>query len=136
MRAAAGTHHVGVAHDDVDALDRHMQQVGGDLGKARLVPLAARLRADHDIDLAFGAHLDVGALARRADRGFDVIGKAEAEQMAALLCLALALRKAGPVGELHGEVHVGLVGAAVVLRADRIRVGHLLRRARDSCGGA
>ena len=74
MRAAADADDVGVAHDDVDALDRHAKQLRRYLGEAGLVPLPGRLRADHDIDPALG-HRDLGALARRADRGFDVIGE-------------------------------------------------------------
>ena len=104
------------------------EQVGRDLREARLVALAARLRADHDVDPAFRLHRDLGALPRRADRGLDVVGDAEAEQLAALLRLALALLEAVPVGDPHGEVHVGLVGAAVVEHADGVAVRHLLRR--------
>ena len=55
MRAAADLHHVGVAENDVHALDRNMQQVGDHLRKARLVALAARLRADDHIDVPFAA---------------------------------------------------------------------------------
>ena len=55
MRAAADPHHVGVAEDDLHALDRHAQQVGDDLREARLVALAARLRADDDVDASFAA---------------------------------------------------------------------------------
>ena len=54
MRAAADADDVGVAHDDVDGLDRHREQIGRHLREARLVALAARLRADHDVDAAVG----------------------------------------------------------------------------------
>ena len=51
------------------------EQVGGDLREAGLVALAARLRADHHADAAFRLHRDLGALARRADRGLDVVAR-------------------------------------------------------------
>ena len=79
-------------------LDGHLDHVGNDLGEARLVTLAARLRADHDLDPAVRLHLDLGALLRGADRELDVIREAEAEQLAARGVLA-ALREAVPIGE-------------------------------------
>ena len=91
MRAAADADHIRVAKDDVDGFDRQHQQIGSDLGKAGFVALAARLRADDDADAALRLDRDLGALARRADRGLDVIGQPETEQPAALLCLAPAL---------------------------------------------
>ena len=45
-----------------------------------------------DIDPAFRLHLDPRLLARRADRGFDVVGKSETEKLAALLA---SRRRAG-----------------------------------------
>ena len=91
MRAAADLHHVGVAEDDLHLLDRHVEQVGHDLREARLVPLPARLGADHHVDAALRAHVDLRLLLGRADRGLDVVGEPEAEQLAALLGLAAAL---------------------------------------------
>ena len=55
VRAAADADDVGVADDDVDRLDRHRDQVGDHLREARLVALAARLRADHHVDAAVRA---------------------------------------------------------------------------------
>ena len=57
----------------------------------------------------------------------DVVRHAEAEQLAAFFGLLLARLEAVPVGDGHGEVHVRLVGAAVVEHADRVAVRHLLR---------
>src|SRR5262249_32724197 len=127
MRAAADLHHVGVAEDDVDALDRHVDEVGDDLGEARLVALAARLGADHHVDAALRTYADACLLVGRADRGLHVVGEAAAEQPAALAGLALALSKAVPVGDRHRPLHVVLVAAAVVIHADRVAVGHRLR---------
>ena len=62
MRAAADADDVGVADDDVDGLDRQVQQVGDHLREAGLVALAARLRADHHVDAALRLHRDLGAL--------------------------------------------------------------------------
>ena len=56
-------------------LERHAEPVGDHLREARLVALAARQRADHDVDAAVRLHRDLGALARRADRGLDVVGE-------------------------------------------------------------
>ena len=89
--------------------------------------LACRLRADDDVDAAFGLHFDAGLLARRADRGLDVIGKAEAKQLAALFGLAAARRKSFPVGDLHRPVHIFFVAAGIVDHADGIAVRHVLR---------
>ena len=124
MRAAAGAHHVGVAHDDADAFDRHVQQVRDHLREAGLVALAGRLGADDDVDAAFRLDGDAGLLLGRADRGLDVVGQPKAEQLAALLGLAPPRRETVPVGNAHGEVHVFLVAAAVVGHADGVAVGH------------
>ena len=80
MRAAAGAHHVGVAHDDADALERDLQQIRHDLREARLMALPGRLGADDDVDAALGLDGDARLFLGRADRGLDVIGEAEAEQ--------------------------------------------------------
>ena len=55
MGPAADPHHVGVAEDDVDLLDRHGEQIGYHLGEARLMALPGRLGADHHIDAALAA---------------------------------------------------------------------------------
>ncbi len=124
MRAAAHLHHVGVAENDAHALDRQPHEVRHHLREARFVALAARLRADDDVDIAFRPHRDARLLVRRSDGGLDVIGEPAAEQLAARFGLAAALLEARPVGELHRPVHVLLVVAAVVVHADGIAVRH------------
>ncbi len=136
VRAAADLHDVGVAEDDLHGLDRHVQQVRDHLREARLVALAARLRADHHIDAALGPHVDAGLFVRRADRRLDVVGKAAPQELAAPGGVALALREALPVGDLHRPVHVLGVAAAVVQHADGVAVRHGLRRDRGSCAAA
>ena len=84
MRAAAGADAVGVVGDEIDALERHAEPFAEQLREAGLVALAAVHRAEHQLDAAFGAHRDLGALARRAAGAFDVIGDADAAQLAAL----------------------------------------------------
>ena len=78
MRAAAGAHHVGIAHDDAHALGGNVEQIGHHLRKARFVALARRLGADDDIDMGRSGlpvrlHLDARLFARRTDRGFDIV---------------------------------------------------------------
>ena len=109
------------------ALERHLQQVRHDLRETRLMALPGRLGADDDVDAALGLDGDAGLFLGRADRGLDVIGEAEAEQLAALLGLAPARLEAVPVGDAHGEVHVLLVAPAVVGHADGVAVGHGFR---------
>ena len=127
MGAATHLHHIGIAEDDLDGLGGHMQEVGDDLGKARLVPLSARLGADHDLDLSPRRHRDARLLVGCADGGFDVVRKPAAEELAAPPRRALARGKAVPVGDRHRAVHVLLVAPAVVGHAHRVAIGHELR---------
>src|SRR5207253_7140756 len=83
VRAAARAHHIGIAGNDAHALDRDAEELSNDLREAGLMPLAARLRADHHAHAALGKHGDLGALLRRADRRLDVARKADAEPAAA-----------------------------------------------------
>ena len=124
MRAAADLHHVGVAEDDLHAFHRHVQQIGHDLREAGLMALAARLRADDDVDASFRTHGDPRLLVGRADRGLDVVREPAAEQLAALGRRAPALLETLPVGDVHRPVHVFLVAPAVVVHADGVAVGH------------
>ena len=124
MRAAAHLHHVGVAENDLHGLHRHVQQIGHDLGEAGLVALAARLRADHDIDASLRPHGDPRLLVGRADRGLDIVRKAAPEQLAAFGRRAPALLEPFPVGDVHRPVHVLLVAPAVVVHADGVAVRH------------
>ena len=126
MRTAAGFDHVGVAHDDAHGLTRHAQQVGDDLCETGLMALPGRLRADDHIDKAVSPHGDASLLFGRADGGFDIIGEAASEQLAALGGFAFARGKAVPVGNAHGDVHRIFVAAAVVKHADRVAVWHRL----------
>ena len=50
MGAAAGADNVGVAERDLDLLERHAEEIGGDLRETCLVPLPRRLGADDDFD--------------------------------------------------------------------------------------
>ena len=86
MRAAAGRDPRGVVRDVIDAVERHAEPFGDELGEARLVALAGRHRAHHQLDPALGQHGDLGALARRAAGDLDIIGDADAAQPAASLC--------------------------------------------------
>ena len=72
-------------------------------------------------------HRDARLLARRADRGFDVVRQSEAEQLAAPFGLAAARRKSLPIGDIHRPIHVLFVAAAVIEHADGIAVRHGFR---------
>src|SRR5580700_3287571 len=86
MRAAAETDDVGVAGYHIDRFDRDREHGANDLRETRLMPLAARPGADHDLDAALGGHRDLAAFARCPDRAFDIVGEAEPQQFAARLC--------------------------------------------------
>ena len=58
---------------------------------------------------------------------FDVIGKPEAKELAALLRGAAARGKALPVGDLHRPIHILFVAAGIVEHADGIAVRHGVR---------
>ncbi len=124
MGATPDLHHIGVAVDDLDGLDRDLEQIGDHLRKARLVPLPARLRADHHIDAPFRQDREPRLLVGGPDRGLDVIGKAAPEQLAALARLPPAPLEALPIGDLHRPVHVLGVAAAVIEHADPVAVRH------------
>ena len=104
MRAAARLHAIGVVGDEIDAVEGHAEPFGQELREARLVALAAIHRAEHQFDPALGADRDLGALARRAAGAFDVIGDADAAQLAAPLRLGAARRKAVAIGEAQRRV--------------------------------
>src|SRR5436853_5018056 len=82
MRAAADRHPVGVAGHQPHAIEWHAEPFGHELREAGLVPLTLRHGTDHDLDdaavSALGLHRHLGLLARRAGRGVDVIGDADA----------------------------------------------------------
>ena len=75
----------------------------------------------------FGRDRDLGALARKAAGDFDVIGDADAAQLAARARFGLARREALPVGERQRRIHALLVLAVVVGDADAVGVGQAHR---------
>ena len=75
------------------------------LREAGLVALTAVHRAEHQLDPALGRDGDLGALARKAAGGFDVVGEADAAQHAARAGFGLARREALPIGERQGRIH-------------------------------
>ncbi len=78
VRAAAFVDDVGVAFEDVHVFERNAEPFRHALRERRFVALAARERADHDVDAAVRMHGDVGALARIAAGRLDVVAKADA----------------------------------------------------------
>ena len=127
MRAAAHLHHIGIAQHDVHPVERHVQEVSNNLGKAGLVALAARLRADDDIHASVRPHCDPRLLDRSTDRGFDIIGKPAPEQFSAFRRLAPTPLESVPIGERHGPIHVLFVTAAVVNHSNGVPVRHRFR---------
>ena len=131
---------VGVAVDDLDALDRDAEPVGDELGEGRLVPLAVAVRSGEDRDAAgrmdpdLGAFVEPGARAERAGdgrgrdaAGLDIGGDADAAQLAARRRLAAPGLEALIVGGLQRQLERRQVIAAVVLQRDRrlVRIGVL-----------
>ena len=88
------------------------------------MPLAVGLRADDHAHAAIGAYAYLRALLGCADRGFHVVCQAQSEQVSARGSGAAARGEALPVGDLHGQVHVGFVLPAVVAHAHGVAVGH------------
>ena len=82
-----------------------------------------------------GLHRDLGVFARRADRGFDVIGKAERRELAALLRLAPALPRSLPVGDAPSPSPCSSRRCRCRRRC-RPRCGTASLPARSDCGGA
>ena len=96
MGAAADRNDIGVALDQVDAIERHAEPFSDALGEAGLMALAARQRADRDIDPAFGQDRHLGPFTRRAGE-LDVIGERDAAALAAPRRPGAPLREAAPV---------------------------------------
>src|SRR5579864_8151016 len=114
MGAAADSDAIGIAGDHADAIERHAEPFGDQLGEAGFVALALRGDADHQFDDAVGLDHNLGLFARHAGRDIDVIGDADAAAFAALFRFAAALRKAGPVAEFERRLHGAELIAAVV----------------------
>src|SRR6516164_1797708 len=126
MRTASDADDVGIARDDIDAVWRYEEKVTDDLRETGLMTLTTRLRADDDINVPVGRHRNLSAFLGSADRGFYIIREAQTEQLAVLRGLQATRLETTPVGDAHGEVHVGLIAAAVVGCADRVGVGHFV----------
>ncbi len=124
MRAAADRDPVGVAGDEAHAVERHAEPFGDQLRERRLVALALRHGADEDLDLALGQYRHLGLLARRAGRGVDIVGDADAAAFAARPRLGAPRRQTVPVGQPQHLLHHLMVMAAVVDHAERVGVRH------------
>jgi hypothetical protein len=117
--AAFDRAHIGL--DKAKRRDRQSQEIGGDLREAGLVALAVRLGAEHQRDAAVGLEADLGALTRRAARGFEKARDAEAAQPAArdrLAALGLEPVRQQP---LRDVVEIGGEAAAIDRDAEALR---------------
>ena len=94
----------------------------------RVVALAVRDRAGDEGHAAERIEADLRRLDGRIGGLLDGVGDADAAQHAALRRLLAPRLEAGPVGELHGAVHVLLEAPAVVGEGERRLVGHRRRR--------
>ena len=124
VRPPADADQVGVAHDDADHRDRHVEQVRDHLGEAGFMALAAGLGADDHLHHPFGLDGDLGALLGRPGRRFDVVRQPQAQQPTLGRRRLAAGLETVPIGQPHGEIHIGLVGAAVVARVHGVAIGH------------
>ena len=128
MGAAADGSEVGIAGDQPDLLEADTEPFDDELGEARLVTLAGRQRAEHDVDAAVGTHRDLGALARHAGVELDVVGEADAAVPATLARREAALLEPVPVGPGDHAILGGRVVAAVVDEAERVAIRHRVTR--------
>ncbi len=112
--------------EEAHLLDRHVEPLDDELGKARLVALALRARADHDVDVTVGLHRHLGALARDAGRGVEIIGDGDAAQLAAGAGVGAARGKAVPVAHAQHPLQGVVIVAAVVDHAEGVGVGKLV----------
>src|SRR6185503_13609749 len=107
----------------VDGVERHAEPFADQLREACLVTLPAIHRAEHELDAATRADIDLGALARRAAGALDVIGDADAAELAALPRVRLARGEALVIGETERDIEAALVFAVVVGDADAVPIG-------------
>ena len=132
--SAARDDQVGVALAEPDAFVRHAQPMGEDLRERRLVALADMLRAGDQRHRAVGLEADVDILVRRAAGALDVIGEAQAAQLALGLALPAPLGEAFQVGTDQRLIEGLGKGAAVDLEAEA--VGHRHGVGRHHVAGA
>ena len=83
MGALAARDERGIAHHQADAVERHAEPLGDDLGERRLVALAVIVGAAAQLDHAVRPDLDRAPLERRAGGDLDVVGDAAPAQPAA-----------------------------------------------------
>src|SRR4030088_736859 len=91
--------------------------VGDNLGEGGGMALAARLRADDNLDDPSRLHGNSHSLVRRADGRLDVVGNADACVAMLFTRRRLASRKALPVGQVERALHVAWKIAAVISQA-------------------
>ena len=123
MGAAADRDDIGVALDQVDAIERHAEPFRDALREAGAMALAARQRADRHVDAAFRRDRHLAPLARRPGGELDVIGERDAAALAAARGRRAPLREAVPVRARERRVHDPRVVPAVVGDAQRVGVG-------------
>src|SRR5207248_7654548 len=114
MRAAADRDPIGIAGNDAHGFDRHAEPLSDKLGEARLMALALRHHANHELDDAVGENRELRFLAPHTGRNIDVSTDRNAAISAALARLAAALLEARPIAELERRVHGADVIAVVV----------------------
>src|ERR1035437_9585518 len=98
MRAATNLYDVGVAGNQTDILNRNAEPFIDQLREARLVTLAVRYGADHQIEASVRVHGQLGPLSWNARCRIDVIGDADAAIATATSRLGLAHGKFLPIG--------------------------------------
>ncbi len=103
-----------VVGDINDTLERHAEPFRDKLGKARFVALSRGHRAHHQLDLAFGKHGDLGALARCTAGDLDIIGDANTAQLAAFPSFGASGGESIPIGERQCRVQRILVAGRVL----------------------
>ncbi|MEJ2434946.1 MAG: hypothetical protein P8Y53_17975 [Pseudolabrys sp.] len=112
--AFAVEHLVGVALDVLHLARVETEPVAHDLLERGLVPLALAVGAGEHGDAAVALEAHFGAFQAGRASALDGVGQAEAQQLAALSRLRLALLEALAVGQGEREVHVLLELAGVV----------------------
>src|SRR5262245_38926923 len=93
MGSAADGADVGIALDQVHAIEGDAEPIRDELCEARAVPLSARQGSDRHVDTAFGQHRDLRPFPRRPGGELDVIGEPDAAAFSAADRRAAALRE-------------------------------------------